>query len=691
MALQNRSKLINDFTLLLVFCLTVGNGQYVHYTKPPVTTVSQSSYRAPKTYMHFMQSNPFYLPTNDHYYVPYPAPSVNGFPYRFGQNVSSSPVRCGDYFPKQCVKSRYRTYDGSCNNLQNPTWGMANTRYGRLLRANYGDGISAPTRSTKGTDLPYARLVSYTMFPPADVKDSVWSLVAMQYGQIMAHDMGLIDGSAQATAHSIQCCTMDGDLKPQDLQDPLCYPMLIPPRDPVYTGSGINCLNFVRSTTDRDRGCSFGSKPAEQLNIITHYLDLSLVYGSDDQTAASLRAGIGGRLIVDYRDHREWPPAAPNKTTLCDVVSEEETCYLTGDSRANQNPQLAIIQVLLLREHNRVADALSRLNPHWTDETTFQEARRIVTAEHQQISYYEWLPVIIGVQAPVVYKIFYDTKGYVNDYDPTVDPSTLNEFSTAAFRYFHTLIAGYLKLFKEPRYSVSAARLSDWFNRPQVIEQDNNFDDLTRGLATQPQQESDQYFDREITNYLFRNGRRLGSDLRATDIHRSRDHGLASYNSYRQLCGLKKAIRWSDFSDQISAENIQKLAQLYDSPADVDVTVGASLERHIKGTIVGHTFMCILVEQFYRTRVGDRFWYESGDPEVAFTLEQLGELRKASISRLMCDNSDHITNMQQYGFLQVTPVNPLMSCDDLPKVDLSLWKDYSLDVRTTYPYYKKKK
>lgn len=64
--------------------------------------------------------------------------------------------------------------------------------------------------------------------------------------------------------------------------------------------------------------------------------------------------------------------------------------------RVNQNPQLTILQILLLREHNRIADTLTALNPHWDDETTFQEARKINIAEYQHINYYEWLPIFIG-------------------------------------------------------------------------------------------------------------------------------------------------------------------------------------------------------------------------------------------------------------------------------------------------------
>ncbi|XP_076625246.1 peroxidase [Colletes latitarsis] len=610
-------------------------------------------------------------------YSPQPANSYSKFLNR--GNIHQE-IRCGDTYPRGCEKSRYRTYDGSCNNLQNPTWGMANTRYGRLLPANYGDGIRSPTSSVTGAELPLSRMVSYVMFPSVDIDDRIWTLAAMQWGQIITHDMALIDGTTQSKPHATKCCTDDGQLVDQSQLHSQCYPILIPYNDPTYSKANTRCLNFVRGTTDLDRGCSSQYKPAEQLTVVTHYLDLSLVYGSSDQVAASLRAGVGGRLNVDVRHNREWPPAAANKSQVCDTTEPEEVCYQTGDTRSNQNPQLTVLQIILLREHNRVADALARLNPHWTDETIFQETRRIVIAEHQQISYYEWLPIFLGVEGTYGNKILYDTKDYVNDYDPNMNPSVLNEHSTAAFRYFHSLIAGYLNLVTEHRFTNGALRLSDHFNRPGVIEERNNMDDLTRGMAYQPEKASDQYFDAEITEFLFRMGRPLGSDLRATDIQRNRDHGLASYNSFREYCGLPRAKYFADFTDYISIANVEKLSELYASPDDVDLTVGGSLETHVPGTLSGPTFLCILIRQFYRTRVGDRFWFERGGNELAFTIEQLNEIRKSSISRLFCDNGDQITSMQTKGFQQVSLSNPVVSCENIPAMDLSLWKDYAPEI-----------
>jgi peroxidase len=49
-----------------------------------------------------------------------------------------------------------------------------------------------------------------------------------------------------------------------------------------------------------------------------------------------------------------------------------------------------------MREHNRIASALSLLNPTWSDETLYYETRRILIAVYQHIIYNEWIPATIG-------------------------------------------------------------------------------------------------------------------------------------------------------------------------------------------------------------------------------------------------------------------------------------------------------
>lgn len=41
-----------------------------------------------------------------------------------------------------CYHQRFRTFDGSCNHLQQPMKGTVYSPYARLLQANYEDGIN---------------------------------------------------------------------------------------------------------------------------------------------------------------------------------------------------------------------------------------------------------------------------------------------------------------------------------------------------------------------------------------------------------------------------------------------------------------------------------------------------------------------------------------------------------------------
>lgn len=71
--------------------------------------------------------------------------------------------------------------------------------------------------------------------------------------------------------------------------------------------------------------------------------------------------------------------------------------FSLGDRRANENLHLTSMQLIWARHHNTLASSLSSINPHWDDEKLFQEARRILAAQMQHITYNEFLPVLLGL------------------------------------------------------------------------------------------------------------------------------------------------------------------------------------------------------------------------------------------------------------------------------------------------------
>lgn len=118
--------------------------------------------------------------------------------------------------------------------------------------------------------------------------------------------------------------------------------------------------------------------------------------------------------------------------------------FTVGDHRVNIHPQLAVMHTIWHREHNKIADKLAKLNPHWSDETLYQEARRIVIAEIQHITYKEWLPILLGKRYTRAVGLILGNN-YNRNYNSEDDPAVSNEVATAALRFLTSLMQGKLR------------------------------------------------------------------------------------------------------------------------------------------------------------------------------------------------------------------------------------------------------
>jgi peroxidase len=127
----------------------------------------------------------------------------------------------------------------------------------------------------------------------------------------------------------------------------------------------------------------------------------------------------------------------------------------------------------------------------------------------------------------------------------------------------------------------------------------------------------------------------------------------------------------------MASADVRNLRKVYDSVDDIDLFTGGILERNHKDGLVGPTFKCIIGDQFLRLKRGDRFYYEYGtDPTTRFSEAQLQELRKTSLARLHCDNSN-IKRVQPLVFRMPTRGNELVSCTDgsIPRVNLDVFRE----------------
>ncbi|XP_028827112.1 peroxidasin [Denticeps clupeoides] len=586
-----------------------------------------------------------------------------------------------------CFHQKYRSHDGTCNNLQHPMWGASLTAFERLLKSVYDNGFNLPRGATvrrhNGFQLPLPRLVSTTMIGTETITpDDRYTHMLMQWGQFLDHDL---DATVAALSQSR---FSDGQLCASVCtNDPPCFPIIFPPNDPRQLRSGARCMFFVRSSPVCGSGMTSllmkSVYPREQINQLTSYIDASNVYGSSDHEAEEIRDLASQRGLlrqgIVQRSGKPLLPFAAGPPTEC-MRDENESpipCFLAGDHRANEQLALTAMHTVWFREHNRIATELLRLNPHWDGDTIYHEARKIVGAQMQHITYSQWLPKILG-EAGI------KRMGEYHGYNPNVNSGIFNAFATAAFRFGHTLINPILYRLDENFQAIPQGHISlhKAFFSPFRIVNEGGIDPLLRGLfgVAGKMRVSTQMLNTELTERLFSMAHAVALDLAAMNIQRGRDHGIPPYNDYRVFCNLSTAQSFDDLRNEIRNPNVrEKLQRLYGTPLNIDLFPALMAEDLVPGSRLGPTLMCLLAAQFKRLRDGDRFWYENAG---VFSPAQLTQLRQASLARVLCDNGDNITQVQQDVFSRAQFPHGYSSCDDIPKIDLRMWQDCCEDCRT---------
>lgn len=466
-----------------------------------------------------------------------------------------------------------RTSNGSNNNLEHLEMGSAQIQLVRLADADYADGIA----EVSGQQRPSARSISNAVFSqthdkpnPLGATDFLW-----QWGQFLDHDMDLTDG-----------------VSPRDEME-----IAIPAGDAFFdpNSTGIEVMVINRSLFDENSGSS-SDNPRQQTNEITAWIDASNVYGSDLDRSNALRTLDGtGKLKTSANNLLPF-----NESGLANAGGPADTLYIAGDVRANEQVGLTVMHTLFVREHNHQADKIRKDHPGFSGEEVFQQARRIVIAQMQVITYREFLPLILGQDALRRY----------DGYKSHVNANIANEFSTGAYRFGHTLLSPkLLRLDAQLNESeFGHLPLRDAFFRPDRLANEGGIEPILRGLANQVCQSLDSYVIDDVRNFLFGQPGAGGFDLAAINIQRGRDHGLASYNDTRRALRLTAKSTFA----QINADpEVQAaLSAVYDNVEDIDLWVGGLAESSHKNAMVGEVFYHILKRQFEALRDGDRFWYE---------------------------------------------------------------------------------
>ncbi len=443
----------------------------------------------------------------------------------------------------------------------------------RLMDANYADGLS---EIMAGAD---AVSIASTVFDQDGAMPDPQGLSTMfvSWGQFLDHDL---------------------DLTRDNSGEFVFVPGLVAPLD--------------RSAFDPETGIT---GPREQVNEVTPEIDGSQIYGSTLERQSALREFEGGRLGMS--DDPTSPfgllELADGGEAMAGNNDPENPLFLAGDVRANENTGLTVLHTLFNREHNYWADRLAVENPDWTDDQLFNAARSIVEAEIQKITYEDWLPKLIGDAAEA------DDAAIL---DPN-DGAITTEFSTAGFRFGHTMVSSTLARLEEDGSSIGDLTVQEQFFNVDPIKSDG-IAHLLRGQSSEAAQAFDTKVIDDLNFFLTNAGGVTGFSLPALNIMRGRDHGLASWLETRAaIVGDidPEAVDLTDFSLVTSNTELQaELVGVYGTIDQIDLWVGGLAEDKIDGTQMGVTFTAILADQFSRTRSADETFGEllaTLDPAIA--------------------------------------------------------------------------
>lgn len=296
-----------------------------------------------------------------------------------------------------------------------------------------------------------------------------------------------------------------------------------------------------------------------------HEVDLTQLYGLTPQVTDKLRAKRGGLLKSIDIGGEEFPPrlygtdgARKAEFEGLTVIGIEKLSaegkgqlFAMGSDVANSQIGYAMLNVLFLREHNRIARELAREH-EWDDDRLFSTARNILTVLLIKLVIEEYINHI----APYHFKFkfdptsFYDARWYRPNW-------TAVEFNLL-YRW-HSLVPSSLRV-----HGAHVPLEGTVFNSEL----------LTRhGLGRVFQDASTQ---RAGKVCLFNTADWLAQRTGLRSVVQSREVGLASYNDYRADC---KFPRVTDF-DQISSDtNVREaLRAAYGSVEEIEFYVGLFAE-----------------------------------------------------------------------------------------------------------------
>ncbi|KAI8824876.1 heme peroxidase [Fimicolochytrium jonesii] len=484
-----------------------------------------------------------------------------------------------------------RTLDGSCNDLALPKMGSVGYRFGRnvaldkIPQHKSDEELMSPNPRTVAQ-----KLLKRTEFTPA----SSVNLFVVAWIQFQVHDW------------------MDHE---RAWGSPVEVP--IPIDDPLAGKK--EKLYLPRSVQDPAQKAASPGRPAAFKNKVSHWWDLSQIYGVTSEINNRIRTGVDGKLRLDTDG------LLPLDTDGMDITGFKDNWW-TG---------IMLLHTLFTREHNAICDMFKSKHADWSDQKLHDMARLVLTAQNAKIHTLDWTPGILqnkilktamqanwdgllpdGLDNWKGGSVLTGIVGGNKDLHGV--PFSLTEEFSAVYR-LHSLMPDTLNVLsattKKPTGKTYPLADITFRGARKPVTENTLADVMLTFGATVPGALTLNNYPTWLMN-LTKPGEPFVIDLATTEIFRDRERGIPRYLAFRRALNMEPEFKtWKDINPSPAVQ--KQLASVYASPEDVDLLVGCMAEQpRPDGYGFSDTQFHVFILMAARRLWTDRFFTDDYRPEI---------------------------------------------------------------------------
>jgi prostaglandin-endoperoxide synthase 2 len=390
-------------------------------------------------------------------------------------------------------------------------------------------------------------------------------------------------------------------------------------------------------------------------NESNHEIDLCQIYGRNIEATNLLRSTQGGRLksqVIKGEEYPEFLFAAREQGTpavfkpefeelfdarfITEVIlrsapeSQTETFFAVGLEHGNSTIGNTVMNIVFLREHNRVAGILAKENPAWDDEQIFQTARNILIAMLLKLVVEEYIMHIGPFDFPV-------------EAVPLIaDGERWNRTNWCAIEFnllyrWHSLVPDTIG---EGPGALDASGFRN--NNPLVLEEG-----IEAIMAMCSKEPAGMIGLLNTPAFLVDSPNPKSPSVEQTTVGLMRKARLRSFNDYREAYGLSRLKSFAELTS--NTEVRQRLEALYGDIEKLEWYVGIFAEDYPEYMMMGELMTCMVANDAFTQALTNPLLARNVFNEATFTktgmsiLEQTGSLQEIVARNAATPSAVHVS------------------------------------------------